>query len=466
MRTLRTLLLLLFVLPLAKAQDLDYFLELNQHSTLGDATYTGMSGTGVAMSGSMTAIALNPALAGLYRQPSYGMDLGAFSRNYYERDDLFLRGNVTRPNIMNLGWVGKDPESPLRLFLVYNTDQVYGRKFKLQESGANSMQLPIIAMANGTPPEFLSQNLGPYEDMLYQSYAVDYDPDTKEYFSTADLTDVNYTHELFRKGMRNRFVLGIAHAYSPKWYFGGSVSIVSSNENVEVEHRETYNTYSDLNYFSSVENWTNASIGISGNIGTYYRPFQFLRFGAAIELPQLHGFNLDWETTFSATRPSISNSAMSAQGYGEEYQWGIITAPKLHSGATVVAGRLGLFTVSHTYIPHNWTMSTGKNERYLAEIIDTTVSAQHQISAGTEWRLGPVILRGGTLWSPAYRDGQEATLGYSFGLGIRSEQTTFQIGWQRRIQKSQYYPFSRDYSSPFIFQQSTANFIVGLSWKI
>jgi len=175
---------------------------------------------------------------------------------------------------------------------------------------------------------------------------------------------------------------------------------------------------------------------------------------------------LDWETTFSATRPSISNSAMSAQGYGEEYQWGIITAPKLHSGATVVAGRLGLFTVSHTYIPHNWTMSTGKNERYLAEIIDTTVSAQHQISAGTEWRLGPVILRGGTLWSPAYRDGQEATLGYSFGLGIRSEQTTFQIGWQRRIQKSQYYPFSRDYSSPFIFQQSTANFIVGLSWKI
>jgi hypothetical protein len=466
MKKIGPLLLLLLSLQNIQAQDLDYFLELNQHSTLGDARYTSMSGAGIALSGSMTAIALNPALAGLYRQQSYGMDVGGFSRNYYDRDDLFLRGTVNRPNIMNFGWVGKDPESPLRLFFVYNTDQVYGRKFKLQQSGANSMQLSIIAMANGTPPEFLADNLGPYEDMLYQSYAVDYDPDTKEYFSTADLTDVNYTHELFRKGMRNRFVLGLALAQSPQWYFGGSLSIVTSNETVEIDHRETYNTYTDLNYFSSAETWTNTSLGISGNVGAYYRPFQFLRFGAALELPQLHGFNLDWETTFSATRPSISSSAMSAQGYGEAYQWGIVTAPKIHSGATLVAGRLGLLTVSHSFIPHNWTMSTGKNERYLAEIIDTTIAAQHQLSAGTEWRLGPVILRGGGMWSPAYREGQEATVGYSFGLGVRSEQTTFQMGWQRRVQKSQYYPFSKVYSTPFIFQQSSANFVVGLSWKI
>lgn len=466
MRIFAPLLIALLFLPNLKAQDLDYFLELNQHSTLGDARYTSMSGAGTALSGSMTAIAINPALAGLYRQQSYGLDMGGFSRNYYDRDDLFLRGTVNRPNIMNFGWVGKDPESPLRLFFVYNTDQVYGRKFKLQELGANSMQLPIIAMANGTPPEFLADNLGPYEDMLYRSYAVDYDPDTKEYFSTADLTDVNYTHELFRKGMRNRFVLGLALAQSPQWYFGGSVSIVTSNETVEIDHRETYNTYTDLNYFSASENWTNTSLGISGNVGAYYRPFQFLRFGAALELPQLHGFNLDWETTFSATRPSISSSAMSAQGYGEAYQWGIATAPKIHSGATLVAGRVGLFTVSHTFIPHNWTASTGKNERYLAEIIDTTIGPQHQLSAGTEWRLGPVIIRGGGMWSPAYRAGQEATLGYSFGLGVRSEQTTFQLGWQRRVQKSQYYPFSKDYSTPFIFQQSTANFVLGLSWKI
>ena len=354
----------------------------------------------------------------------------------------------------------------MRLFFVYNTDHTYARKFNIQASDANSMQMPIIDYANGTPPEFLADNLGPYEDMLYQCYAVDWDPDKMEYISTADLTSTNYTHNYFRKGLRNRFTLGVAFQHSPQWYFGGSVQITTSNEDVEVEHRETYNTFSDLNYFSSTEMWTNVSLGISGNLGMYYRPVQFLRLGAALELPQIHGFNLDWETTFRATRPSVSSSAMVAEGYGTEYSWGIITAPKLQSGATIVMGRAGLITAGHTFIPHSWTMSTGKNERYLTEIIDSTISNQHLFALATEWRLGPLILRGGGQFSPSYREGQQAAVGYSLGVAIRSDQTTVEFGWQRRIQRSQYYPFSKDYSDAFLYQMQEAILVVGVAWKI
>lgn len=448
------------------AQDLDYFLELNQPTTIGDARFTSMSSATVALSGSMTAIALNPALAGLYRQQGFSMNAGGLIRTMYDQDDLFLRGSTNRAILPNFGWVSKDPESPMRLFFVYNTDHAYARKFKIQASDANSMQLPIIDYANGTPPEFLADNLGPYEDMLYQCYAVDWDPDKMEYVSTADLTSTDYTHNYFRKGMRNRITLGAAFQQSPQWYFGGSVQIVTSNEDVEIEHRETYNTFSDLNYFSSTEVWTNMSLGISGNLGMYYRPVQFLRLGAALELPQIHGFNLDWETTFSATRPSISSSAMTAQGYGTEYSWGIITPPKLQSGATIVVGRAGLITAGHTFIPHSWTMSTGRNERYLAEIIDSTVSNQHLFALGTEWRLGPLILRGGGQFSPSYREGQQAAVGYSLGLAIRSDQTTVEFGWQRRIQRSQYYPFSKEYSDPFLYQMQEAILVIGVAWKI
>jgi len=448
------------------AQDLDYFLELNQPTAIGDARFTSMSSATVALSGSMTAIALNPALAGLYRQQGFSVNVGGLTRTMYDQDDLFLRGSTNRAVLPNFGWVSKDPESPMRLFFVYNTDNAYARKFKIQASDANSMQLPIIDYANGTPPEFLADNLGPYEDMLYQCYAVDWDPDKMEYVSTADLTSTDYTHNYFRKGMRNRITIGAAFQQSPQFYFGGSIQLVTSNEDVEIEHRETYNTYSDLNYFSSSEVWTNFSAGISGNLGIYYRPVQFLRLGAVLELPQIHGFNLDWETTFSATRPSVSSSAMTAQGYGTEYSWGVITAPKLQTGATIVVGRAGLITAGHTFIPHSWTMSTGRNERYLAEIIDSTTSNQHLFALGTEWRLGPLILRGGGLFSPAYREGQQAAVGYSLGLAIRSDQTTVEFGWQRRIQRSQYYPFSKDYSDPFLYQMQEAILVVGVAWKI
>ena len=461
------LLLLVSIVGLhVHAQDLDYFLELNQPTTIGDARFTSMSSATVALSGSMTAIALNPALAGLYRQQGFSVNVGGLTRTMYDQNDLFLRGSTNRAILPNFGWVSKDPQSPMRLFFVYNTDNTYARKFKIQASDANSMQLPIIDYANGTPPQFLADNLGPYEDMLYQCYAVDWDPDKMEYVSTADLTSTDYTHNYFRKGMRNRITLGAAFQQSPQWYFGGSIQLVTSNEDVEVEHRETYNTYSDLNYFSSSEVWTNFSAGISGNLGIYYRPVQFLRIGAVLELPQIHGFNLDWETTFSATRPSISSSAMTAQGYGTEYSWGIITAPKLQTGATVVVGRAGLITAGHTLIPHSWTMSTGRNERYLTEIIDSTISNQHILALGTEWRLGPVILRGGGQFSPSYRQGQQAAVGYSLGLAIRSDQTTVEFGWQRRIQRSQYYPFSKDYSAPFVYQMQEAILVVGVAWKI
>jgi len=448
------------------AQDLDYFLELNQPTSIGDARFTSMSCATVALSGSMTAIALNPALAGLYRQQGFSVNTGGFTRSIYDQDDLVLRGSATRAIFPNFGWVSKDPESPMRLFIVYNTDNAYTRKFKIQASEANSMQLAIIDNANGTPPEFLAKNIGPYEDMLYRCYAVDWDPDKMEYFSTADLTSTDYTHNYFRKGMRNRITLGAAFQKSPQWYIGGSLQIVTSNENVEIEHRETYKTFSDLNYFSSTEVWTNTSLGISGNLGMYYRPVQFLRLGAALELPHIHGFNLDWETTFNATRPSVSSSAMTEQGYGTDYSWGIITAPKLQSGATIIVGRSGLITTGHTVIPHSWTMSTGRNERYLTEIIDSTISNQHLFALGTEWRLGPLILRGGGQFSPFYSEGQQAAIGYSLGLAIRNNQTTVEFGWQRRIQRSKYYPFSKDYSDPFMFQMQEAILVVGVAWKI
>lgn len=448
------------------AQDLDYFLELNQPTSFGDARFTSMSSATVALSGSMTAIALNPALAGLYRQQGFSVNAGGMTRTMYDQDDLFLRGATNRAILPNFGWVSKDPESPMRLFFVYNTDNAYARKFKIQASDANSMQLPIIGYANGTPPELLADNLGPYEDMLFQCYAVDWDPDKREYVSTADLTSTDYTHNYFRKGMRNRVSLGAAFQQSPQWYFGGSFQLVTSSEDVEIEHRETYNTFSDLNYFSSTEVWNNISLGISGNLGIYYRPFQFLRLGAALELPQLHSFNLNWETTFSATRPSQNSSATTAQGYGTEYPWGVITAPKLQTGATIVIGRTGLITAGHTYIPHSWTMSTSRNERYIAEIIDSTISNQFIFALGTEWRFGPLILRGGGQFSPSYREGQQAATGYSLGLAIRSDQTTVEFGWQRRIQRSQYYPFSKDYSDPFLYQMQEAILVIGVAWKI
>ena len=55
----------------SSAQDLDYFAELNAPLSFGDSRFNALAGNMVGMSGSLTALALNPATVGLYRQDAF-----------------------------------------------------------------------------------------------------------------------------------------------------------------------------------------------------------------------------------------------------------------------------------------------------------------------------------------------------------------------------------------------------------
>ena len=134
--------------------------------------------------------------------------------------------------------------------------------------------------------------------------------------------------------------------------------------------------------------WKNSAIGITGNEGMYYRPIQSVRFAAAIELPNILGFTQEWETQFTIDRPSVPSDLTSQIGYGEDYQWSMITAPKLSSGITFVAGRVGLFTVNYAYIPIGVGRMTSKYERYLNNAINSLLTPTHRFGAAGEIRLG------------------------------------------------------------------------------
>ena len=445
------------------AQTLDYYSQLNQPTTYGDARFNGLAGSMTAMSGSFTALALNPAGAGLYRQEAFGTDFGIFSKRN-TLDNGAVRGNTTTLNLGNIGMLGRDQASGWNYFFTFNSDQLFRERIRDTRSSAASMTQQWVDGSEGTPPDFLPE-LGAYEDLLYQSYATDYDANTMSYNSTANLSDVDFTHTYFRKGIRSRATFGGGKSYGKTLYYGASVSLLNSSENVEIEHNELYNSTTDLTGLDLTDQWDNRAIGFSANMGILYRPVQFLRIAAALELPHVYSFTQDWEVSIRAVRPSISASGITGEGYGEEYMWSMITAPKLRSGATIVLGRSALFTVNHTLIPHTWSSSISRNERYLNPIIKSQLSTQHQVSAGGELRFGLLTLRSGIAYSPSYREGLGDYWRLGGGASIRVDETTLYMSWSQTSQQMQYYPFSADYIDPIIYTSRESMLSFGALWK-
>ena len=112
----------------SSAQDLDYFAELNAPLSFGDSRFTALAGNMVGMSGSLTALALNPATVGLYRQDAFSASGNIFnSRNRSTNGGTI--GNSSNLNVGNVGFVARDPNNGWHVFFSYNTDQLYrGRR--------------------------------------------------------------------------------------------------------------------------------------------------------------------------------------------------------------------------------------------------------------------------------------------------------------------------------------------------
>ena len=464
MKKLRLLSLLLFLTFLGKSQSVDYFATLNQPVLWGDARYNSLSGAMTAMSGSFTALAENPAGAGLYRQAAFGSDLSFYSTTHFKNSNNFPTGNALSMNVANLGYISKEPESGVNIFFTYNSDDLFRQNLRYNQTGGGSIQQQWLENSHYYSPDDLPW-VGPYEDMLYQSYASDRNDTTGEYYSTANLNNTDFEHDLRRTGMKNQWTLGFGAEASKQLYYGASVKIVHSFEKVTMTHEESYSETTDLTSFDVVDYWDNSGIGITANAGLLYRPTQAMRIGIAVDLPQVYSFTQNWDTEMIAFRSSVNQIISKAEGYGLLYQWSMMTAPKLKSGFTLVGGRLGLITLSHTYIPHGFAAALSREERYLNQLVNEELDDQHTFAAGAELRLGPITVRAGSGYTNAFQQGQDAQWRRSLGISLQSEGHTFLMSWSQLRQSTQYYPFSATYTEALAITRQRSMLSIGSTWK-
>ena len=166
-----------------------------------------------------------------------------------------------------------------------------------------------------------------------------------------------------------------------------------------------------------------------------------------------------------ASRSSVNRIISKAEGYGLRYEWSMMTAPKIKSGLTLVGGRLGLITLSHTYIPHRITTALSREERYINQIIDDELKDQHTLAVGSELRLGPITLRAGGGYTNPFQEGHDAQWRRSLGISLQSEGNTFFMSWCQLRQSTQYFPFSAAYTEALAITRQRSILSIGSTWK-
>ena len=432
------------------AQNADDAMLFSRHYAGGTARSMGMSGAFGALGGDPSVLCTNPAGLAVYRGSEFTVTPTLnFNSTNAEYDKNTFSDNNVRFNLNNIGYVytkntyNQKGLQSITFGFAYNRLSDFNSDAYIKRNAATSSMLDeFIFNANygyddSGIPLSESQFDDFYERLAWETYAMDWDEDNKQYFS--DYSDFGYGQPLSRsistRGGIGEYSFSLGSNFDNKLFLGATLGIQDVNYKEYYLHEETpefqYMSSFKFNDEYSVNGW-----GVAFRAGVIYRPIQELRVGASIHTPVIlmmspeHLTSID--TYFNSSPPGSDGGTYFYSEYYDVYKRYNITTPWRYgfSAATVI-GRLGVVDADVEIVDYS-TCKISPKSNYdfenseVAKIFKTAVN----LKVGAEARLGPLYLRGGMAYygNPYNKDKFDDeiketlknTISFSGGAGFRN----------------------------------------------
>ncbi len=452
-------------------QNMDDALRYSRLFYQGTARFNGMSGAFTALGGDVSAIAINPAAAGVFRSMELTITPTVFFRdmntdwNGYGSDDSYSGLTLGHAGLVSSFRTGSGKGlTNLNFAYTFNRTNNYYRNAVIDGISNNGSMADFWAL-QGTGCR--TGELGGTAFMAWDTYLIDTLPNYLDEYASI----FSYYGEIYpvygqkvkriidNSGFSNEHNFAIGASLGGKVYLGAGFGITNISYTGHYSHLESDDAQKVFDFvnFTYTDHFKASGSGWNFKLGAIVRPVESLRLGVSFTTPAIYTINEDFYNSLSVkldndTPSDPSDDANPVSGNENmTYSYRLTTPYHLNAGIAYQIGNFGLISADYEYIDYATArLSNGadgynfdpENEDMAAEM-----GAAGNLRLGAEARFGPLYLRGGYSYhSPAFIKGtlneEASSNGYSAGLGYRQDNFYIDVAmvWLNSYEAYMMYP--------------------------
>ncbi|MBN1597752.1 MAG: hypothetical protein JW894_05620 [Bacteroidales bacterium] len=462
------------------SQQLVYYLDWNdalrysQTYPGGTARSVAMGGAFGALGGDFYSVSQNPAGLGVYRKSELVFTPEIYYSNvksrYFNEEDEDYKYNF---NLNNFGYVGTkvfgDEGFVSASFAVgFNRINNFNSSISIQGVNPESSLADYFAgTANNNPLDF-------YTDALFVDAGnILYDEETGEYYVNPDMLLPGRQVIYFEQsGRMSEWTLAAGFNYNHLLYFGATFGIVpvSYKSNSVISEFDTDQEYLDNRYFRFSETLSVNGAGFNGKFGVIGKPMRFLRLGIAFHTPSIFVLSSTYNTNIQSAYIDGTYFPVDNDGYYVDpylYDYRILTPAKFIGSIGIMLGKVAIISTDIEYIDYSSMRlrkgTGGEDFSPENQVIKYKYTDAINIKSGAEFRFSSLYLRGGfgyygSPYSEEDINVESYHLSYSAGIGFRTGNFSFDLGWNSLLNEKrlELYKLSyRDYYTTNLNQLTT-----------
>lgn len=426
MKRIITIVFSLFCISATFAQGSDDACLFSQTFYQGTAKALGMGNALGAVGGDMTAICINPAGMGIYRNHELTITAGLLDNfqqsAYYGTSN---NANKFRMNLPSLSYVNAKQRSnfrPLR-FTQFGIGLTRVNDYNIHtlSKGINPTSSKIDNYLNQIHDKYYPEDYnGPLytsflpitqleesasEDIFsaWKTYLIDIYQDSIGDFYSSPVPqghlwqgqDSNF------KGRSEEWTFAGSFNYFDKLYVGVSANLAHIKRVGERIFRESHPDGADpgsgFNQWSFTESLRSTGWGGNAKVGFIYHAGPWFRFGGAFHSPTIYAFTETWQTETESEILSMTRKYISPESH---YEYTFIKPMKWVGSMVFFIGQSGMvsFDAEYTNFGAARFRATDYDYDALNDDIKATYGKTFNFRLGSEWLLGSSYLRLGAAY--------------------------------------------------------------------